>query len=137
MPDIEEAPLTVPEPRLARIAAGRQNPKRNSQGEGALAEGVARPLDRWGNVEHRRLGGDTVRDILLRHGAAAARFTVEAGERLSPHGLRAGFVTEAHLAGARDEQVMEHIRHRDPKTMRGDVRRARLVADSATKLRDL
>jgi hypothetical protein len=46
-------------------------------------------------------------------------------------------VTEAHLAGARDEQVMEHTRHRDLKAMRGDVRRARLVADSATKLLDL
>jgi hypothetical protein len=33
---------------------------------------------------------------------------VHGSERLSPHGLRAGFVTEAYLAGARDEQVMDH-----------------------------
>jgi integrase len=97
---------------------------------------VFRKVDRWGNVEHRRLGGDAVRDVLLRR-AAQAKLTVHGSERLSPHGLRAGFVTEAYLAGARDEQVMDHTRHRDLKTMRGYVRRARLVADSATKLLDL
>jgi integrase len=97
---------------------------------------VFRKVDRWGNVEHRRLGGDAVRDVLLRR-AREAKLTVHGTERLSPHGLRAGFVTEAYLAGARDEQVMDHTRHRDLKTMRGYVRRARLVTDSATKLLDL
>ena len=97
---------------------------------------VFRKVDRWGSIEHTRLGGDAVRDILRRR-AAEAKLTVHGSERLSPHGLRAGFVTEAYLAGARDEQVMDHTRHRDLKTMRGYVRRARLVADSATKLLDL
>ena len=95
-----------------------------------------RKVDRWGNVEHRRLGGDAVRAILLRR-AREAKLGVHGTERLSPHGLRAGFVTEAYLAGARDEQVMEHTRHRDLRTMRGYVRRAKLVTDSATKLLDL
>jgi integrase len=97
---------------------------------------VFRKVDRWGNIEHSRLGGDAVRDILRRR-AGQAGLTVAAGERLSPHGLRAGFVTEAYMAGARDEQVMDHTRHRDLKTMRGYVRRAKLVTDSATKLLDL
>jgi integrase len=97
---------------------------------------VFRKIDRWGSLEHRRLGADAVRDILLRR-AAQAGLKVHAAERLSPHGLRAGFVTEAYMAGARDEQVMEHTRHRDLKTMRGYVRRARLVTDSAVKLLDL
>ena len=97
---------------------------------------VFRKVDRWGSIEHRRLGADAVRDILLRR-AAAAKLSVPAGERLSPHGLRAGFVTEAYMAGARDEQVMDHTRHRDLKTMRGYVRRAKLVTDSATRLLDL
>jgi integrase len=97
---------------------------------------VFRKVDRWGNIEHSRLGSDAVRDILRRR-ARDARITVPAGERLSPHGLRAGFVTEAYLAGARDEQVMDHTRHRDLKTMRGYVRRAKLVTDSAVKLLDL
>ncbi|MCB4825324.1 tyrosine-type recombinase/integrase [Roseicella aerolata] len=97
---------------------------------------VFRKIDRWGTIEHRALGGDAVRDI-LRKRALAARITVEGGERLSPHGLRAGFVTEAYMAGARDEQVMDHTRHRDLKTMRGYVRRAKLVTESATRLLDL
>ena len=74
---------------------------------------------------------------ILRRRAAAAGLTVTGGERLSPHGLRAGFVTEAYMAGARDEQVMDHTRHRDLKTMRGYVRRAKLVTDSPTQLLDL
>ena len=41
------------------------------------------------------------------------------------------------MAGARDEQVMDHTRHRDLKTMRGYVRRAKLVTDSPTQLLDL
>lgn len=97
---------------------------------------VFRKIDRWGTIEHRALGGDAVRDI-LRKRALAARITADGGERLSPHGLRAGFVTEAYMAGARDEQVMDHTRHRDLKTMRGYVRRAKLVTESATKLLDL
>lgn len=97
---------------------------------------VFRKIDRWGTVEHRALGGDAVRSILRRR-AAAAGLAVTGGERLSPHGLRAGFVTEAYMAGARDEQVMDHTRHRDLKTMRGYVRRARLVSDSPTQLLDL
>ena len=63
-----------------------------------------------------------------------AGLTVPDVERLSPHGLRAGFVTEAYAAGARDEQIMAHTRHRDLKTMRGYVRRARLGLDSPAKL---
>jgi integrase len=97
---------------------------------------VFRKVDRWGTIEHTRLGSDAVRDILRRR-AGQAKLTVPAGERLSPHGLRAGFVTEAYLAGARDEQVMDHTRHRDLKTMRGYVRRAKLVTESAVKLLDL
>ena len=94
---------------------------------------VFRKVDLWGNIEHRRLNPDAVRQILLRR-AALAGITVPAGERLSPHGLRAGFVTEAYMAGARDEQIMAHTRHTDLKTMRGYVRRAKLVADSPAKL---
>ena len=94
---------------------------------------VFRKVDRWGHIDHRPLGADAVRAILRRR-AGQAGLRVEAGERLSPHGLRAGFVTEAYIAGARDEQVMAHTRHRDLKTMRGYVRRSRLVTESPTKL---
>ena len=52
-----------------------------------------------------RLSTDDVRHILLSR-ARLAKLTVHASERLSPHGLRAGFITEAYLAAAPDEQVM-------------------------------
>ena len=47
----------------------------------------------------------------LQKRAAMAALTVPSTERLSPHGLRAGFVTQAYQAGARDEQIMSHTRH--------------------------
>lgn len=94
---------------------------------------VFRGVDCRGRVARRRLHPDGVRRILLRR-AAAAGLRVPALERLSPHGLRAGFVTEAYKAGARDEEIMEHTRHRDLKTMRGYVRRAKLGAESPARL---
>jgi integrase len=54
-------------------------------------------------------------------------------EWLLPHGLRAGFVTEAHRQGARDEQIMDYTRHRDLRTMRGYVRRAKLASESPVR----
>lgn len=94
---------------------------------------VFRKVTMWGQVEHAALHPDAVRQI-LRKRAAAAGLMVGEGERLSPHGLRAGFVTEAYRAGARDEEIMDHTRHRDLKTMRSYVRRSRLVVDSPVRL---
>ncbi|MCB4825381.1 site-specific integrase [Roseicella aerolata] len=94
---------------------------------------VFRKVDRWGTVESRALTPEAVGHILKRR-AAAAGLTVGALERLSAHGLRAGFVTEAYQAGARDEQIMAHTRHRDLKTMRGYVRRAKLLTESPVRL---
>ncbi len=97
---------------------------------------VFRRVDQWGNIDHGRLVPEAVWQILRRR-ASQAGLTAASGERLSPHGLRAGFVTEAYMAGARDEQIMDHTRHRDLKTMRGYVRRAKLVTESPVKLLDL
>ena len=55
---------------------------------------VFRKVDLWGNIEHHQLIPTWCREILLKR-AKLAGITVPAGERLSPHGLRAGFVTEA------------------------------------------
>ena len=63
--------------------------------------------------------------------------TVEDGERLSPHGLRAGFITEAYLHGALDEHVGHHARQKSLNTTRNYRRRAKTVAASPTKLLDL
>ena len=92
-----------------------------------------RKVDRWGTVESRALTPEAV-GLIVKRRAEAAGLSVGALERLSPHGLRAGFVTEAYRQGARDEQIMAHTRHRDLRTMRGYVRRAKLLAESPVKL---
>jgi integrase len=94
---------------------------------------VFRKVDTWGGIGREALHPTAVARI-LRNRAEKAGLTVTGLERLSPHGLRAGFVTEAYRAGARDEEIMAHTRHRDLKTMRDYVRRARLMADSPARL---
>lgn len=74
-----------------------------------------------------------MRTILAKR-AGIAGLKIASGERLSPHGLRAGFITQAYIAGARDEQIMDHTRQKDLRTMRGYVRRAKLVSDRPAKL---
>ena len=83
-----------------------------------------------------RLSPDGVRHILLGR-ARLAGLVVHASERLSPHGLRAGFITEAYLAAAADEAVMAHTRHADHATMRGYRRRARITGENPARLLDL
>jgi len=96
---------------------------------------VFRRITAAGTLEDR-LTGDGVYKILKAR-AAAANLTVAATERLSPHGLRAGMITEASLNGALDEQIMPHSRHKDAGTMRGYRRRARVVVDNPARLLDL
>jgi integrase len=74
---------------------------------------------------------------ILKSRAALAGIAVPEGERLSPHGLRAGFITEAYLHGALDEQVMHHARQKTITTTRGYRQRAKVVLESPTKLLDL
>jgi hypothetical protein len=57
--------------------------------------------------------------------------------QMSPHGLRAGFITEAYLAAAPDEQMMAHTRHKDLSTMRGYRRRAKITGKNPARLLDL
>ncbi len=74
---------------------------------------------------------------ILKSRAALAGIEVPEDERLSPHGLRAGFITEAYLHGALDEQVMHHARQKNINTTRGYRQRAKVVSASPTKLLDL
>ena len=94
-----------------------------------LAEIKAGPLfrkvNRGGAVESVRLSADGVRQILLKR-AAAAGLKGTLAEPVSPHGLRAGFVTTAYRNGVPDEEIMGHTRHRSLTTMRSYVRRAKL-----------
>ena len=93
---------------------------------------VFRKINASGTIELTALHPYSVPDILSRHFVAAG-LSASGYERLSSHGLRAGFVTEAYKAGARDEEIMGHTRHRDLKTMRGYVRRAKLLTESPVK----
>jgi integrase len=58
-------------------------------------------------------------------------------EPVTPHGLRTDFVMQSYLAGVRDEEIMEHTRHRHLATMRRYIRRVKLTRDTATARLDL
>lgn len=90
---------------------------------------VFRKVNKAGRAEARRLSEDAVRQILLRR-AAQAGVKGSLAEPISPHGLRAGFVTTAYRNGVPDEEIMGHTRHRSLTTMRSYVRRAKLSRTS-------
>ena len=76
--------------------------------------------------EKVRLSTDAVRQILKKR-AEQAGLKGKWSEPLSPHSLRAGFVTTAYRNGVPDEEIMGHTRHRSlTNTMRSYVRRAKL-----------
>ncbi|MGC8732373.1 MAG: site-specific integrase, partial [Halothiobacillaceae bacterium] len=102
----------------------------------SVSQPVFRKINRWGGIEPGGLAPGAMRDILRRR-AEDGGIRVPESERLSPHGLRAGFITEAYHAGARDEQIMAHTRHRSLASMRGYVRRAKIVSDSPGRLIDI
>jgi integrase len=103
------------------MAANRQNRRRHAPRAACRAHNLA-------NLCDRALAKLLARRLALAGIKAAGR------ERLSLHRLRAGFITEAYKAGARDEAIMAHSRHKDIHTMRGYVRRASLVGESPAKL---
>jgi len=90
---------------------------------------VFRKVNKGGRAEPRRLSEDAVRQILLRR-AAQAGVKGSLAEPVSPHGLRAGFVTTAYSNGVPDEEIMGYTRHRSLTTMRSYVRRAKLSQTS-------
>src|SRR5208337_4111285 len=75
-----------------------------------------RKVNRGGAVEAARLVPDAVRQILLKR-AARAGLKGTLAEPVSPHGLRAGFVTTAYRNGVPDEEIMGDTRHRSLTTM--------------------
>ena len=85
-----------------------------------------------GRVERDRLSTDAVPQILL-NCAALAGIKGTLAEPVSPHGLRAGFVTTAYRNGVPDEEIMGHTRHRSLTTMRNYVRRAKLSQNSPSE----
>ena len=90
---------------------------------------IFRKIGRGGKVQSSRLKGDGVRQILLKR-ATAAGITGTRMEPISPHGLRAGFITTAYANGVPDEEIMGHTRHRSQAVMRKYVRRSKLSRSS-------
>lgn len=88
-----------------------------------------RKVNRGGGVEAARLVADAVRQILLKR-AEQAGLKGTLAAPVTPHGLRAGFVTTAYRNGVPDEEIMGHTRHRSLSTMRSYVRRAKLSQNS-------
>lgn len=86
---------------------------------------VFRKVNRGGVVEPARLTAGAVRQILLKR-ASQAGIANNWAEPISPHGLRAGFVTAAYRNGVPDEEIMGHTRHRSLASMRIYVRRSKL-----------
>jgi integrase len=71
---------------------------------------VFRQVTWHGTVEPSRLSTGAVR-LILRKRAALAGIKATRLKPVTPHGLRAGFVTQSYLAGASDEDIMAHTRH--------------------------
>jgi len=104
---------------------GCHEPGAQACGRNHTAGPLFRKVNRGGVVETARLSPDEVRQILLKR-AARAGLKGTLVEPVSPHGLRAGFVTTAFRNGVPDEEIMGHTRHRSLTTMRKYVRRAKL-----------
>jgi integrase len=86
---------------------------------------VFRAVTRQGTVRSGALSGEAVRLIVVRR-AKLAGIKATRLEPISPHGLRAGFVTTAYRNGVPDEEIMGHSRHRSLTVMRSYVRRSKL-----------
>jgi integrase len=86
---------------------------------------VFRAVTRHNTIRAAALSGEAVR-LIVRKRARLAGIKGSRLEPVSPHGLRAGFVTAAYRAQVPDEEIMGHSRHRSLATMRSYVRRSKL-----------
>lgn len=94
--------------------------------EAGISDGpLFRRITRWGTIGSKGLHPDAVRQVLTKR-AAAAGIKGTLFEPITPHGMRAGFITTAYRNGVPDEEIMGHSRHRSLTTMRSYVRRAKL-----------
>lgn len=86
---------------------------------------IFRGVTRHGTLRSSALSGEAVRLIVVKR-AQMAGIKATLLEPVSPHGLRAGFITSAYRNGVPDEEIMGHSRHRSLTTMRSYVRRSKL-----------
>jgi integrase len=95
---------------------------------GIKAGPVFRGLTPRHTLTGKRLHNDAIRRIIVRLGTAAG-VEIAAHEGLSPHGLRAGFITESYRNGARPEDIMAHTRQTSYDKMRVYIRRSNKMSD--------
>ncbi|MGI4952354.1 MAG: tyrosine-type recombinase/integrase [Janthinobacterium lividum] len=86
---------------------------------------VFRGVTRHNSIRTGALSGEGMRLIVVKR-AGLAGIKATRLEPISPHGLRAGFVTSAYRNGVPDEEIMGHSRHRSLTVMRSYVRRSKL-----------
>lgn len=102
--------------------------------QAAPAEGaIFRSIRADGTVLDTPLHPNSIGEIIKARAAAAGITSANVYERISAHGLRAGCITALYKSGVPDEAIMGHSRHRDLKTMRGYVRRGKLLTESPAR----
>jgi site-specific recombinase XerD len=97
------------------------------QGAGITTGPVFRSMMRGGRVSKARLTGRSVATIIKQ---CAARAGLDP-RTISPHGLRAGLLTEAASRGASIPKLLEISRHRQIETLRPYLRPVDLFAGHA------
>jgi integrase len=82
-----------------------------------------------GHIDYGHMSCEAVRKIVK---GTAERTGIQstALDSISAHTLRADSITEAYNKGLDDQSIMARSRHRDLRTMRQYVRRARVVTGS-------
>lgn len=85
------------------------------------------PVNKGGAVSSERLTGWSVAKIVKSYAALAGLDATD----FSGHSLRAGFVTSAADRGADMQRIMDQTRHKDPRTVRGYIRRSERYRDHA------
>jgi integrase len=119
--------------------------KSDQEGEGAevlitwglqTATCPVRAMELW--LQRSRIDYGAVFPRLTAAGTIETRLTGNGVWRiLRRRAQQAGFITEAYLNGALDEQVMAHARQKDVNTTRRYRKRAKTVAASPTRFLDL
>ena len=132
-PDAEGTRIGIPRGRAAGTCPVRAL-QAWLQVAGITRGPVFRAVTRHGTPRASALSGEAVRQVVVKR-AALAGIKATRLEPISPHGLRAGFVTTAYRNGVPDEEIMGHSRHRSLAVMRSYVRRSKLShASPAGKL---
>ncbi|MFB0493590.1 integrase [Methylobacterium sp. OAE515] len=102
--------------------------------QAAPADGaIFRSIRADGTVLESPLHPNSLGEIVKKRASLAGVTTASPNERISAHGLRAGCITSLYRKGVSDEAIMGHSRHRDLKTMRGYVRRSKLMTESPVR----